>query len=78
MRLCPTHRNHIWATDFVHDKLSNGRSNKIRTVLDDYTHEALCMAVRPRMNAEDVLDALHKLLMKCAAKGLQPGICRTG
>ncbi|SLN58078.1 Integrase core domain protein [Roseovarius albus] len=59
-----THPNHIWAIDFVHDKLSNGRSYKMLTVLDEYTREALCVAVRPKMNANDVLDALHPLLMK--------------
>ena len=34
------------------------------TVLDEYTREALCVAVRPKMNAHDVLDALHPLFMK--------------
>ena len=32
------------------------------TALDEYTREALCVAVRPKMNAHDVLDALHPLL----------------
>ena len=64
IRLRPTHPNHIWAIDFVHDKLSNGRPCKMLTVLDEYTREALCVAVRPKMNANDVLDVLHRLLMK--------------
>ena len=34
------------------------------TVLDEYTREALCVAVRPKMNAHDVLDTLHPLLIK--------------
>ena len=34
------------------------------TVLDEYTHEALCVAVRPKMNAQDVLETLHPLLIK--------------
>ena len=34
------------------------------TVLDEYTREALCVAVRSKMNANDVLDALHPLFMK--------------
>ena len=59
-----THSNPIWAIDFVHDKLSNGRSYKMLTVLDEYTREALCVALRPKMTASDVLDALHPLLMK--------------
>ena len=64
IRLRPTHPSHIWAVDFVHDKLSNGCSYKMLTVLDEYTREALCVAVRPKMNANDVLDALYPLLMK--------------
>ena len=48
-RLRPTHPNHIWAIDFVHDKLSNGRSYKMFTGLDEYTLEALCVALRPKM-----------------------------
>ena len=64
IRLRPTQPNHIWAIDFVHDKLSNGRSYKMLTVLDECTREALCVAVRPRMTTSDVLDALHPLLMK--------------
>jgi len=64
IRLHPTHPKHVWAIDFVHDKLSNGRSYKMMTVLDEYTREALCVAVRPKMNASDVLDVLHRLLLK--------------
>ena len=48
----------------MHDKLSNGRPYKMLTVLDEYTREALCVEVRPKMNANDVLDVLHRLLMK--------------
>ena len=33
-------------------------------VLDEYTHEALCVAVRPKMNAHDFLETLHPLLIK--------------
>ena len=35
IRLRPTHPNHVWAIDFVHDKLDNGRSYKMLTVLDE-------------------------------------------
>jgi transposase InsO family protein len=64
IRLRPTHPNHIWAIDFVYDKFSNGRSYKMFTVLDEYTREALCVAVRSKMNAHDVLETLHPLLIK--------------
>ena len=49
----PTYSNHIWAINFVHDKLSNECGYKMLTVLDEYTREALCVALRPKMNAHD-------------------------
>ena len=64
IRLRPQHPNHIWSIDFVHDKLSNGHSYKMLTVLDEYTREALRVAVKPKMNSADVLDALHPLLLR--------------
>ena len=48
----------------MHDKRSNAHSYKMLTVLDEYTREALSVAVRSKMNANDVLDALHPLFMK--------------
>ncbi|MCB9954912.1 MAG: transposase family protein [Caulobacterales bacterium] len=50
--------------DFVHDKLSNGRSYKMLTVLDEYTRQALCVDVKPRMGSAEVLEALCPLLLK--------------
>ena len=58
IRLRTTHPNHIWAIDFVHDKLSNGRSYKMLSVLDEYTREVLSVAVPSKMSTNDVLDAL--------------------
>ncbi|MCH2163294.1 MAG: DDE-type integrase/transposase/recombinase, partial [Marinovum sp.] len=66
IKLRPTHPNHVWAIDFVHDKLSSGRPYKMFTVLDEYIREALCVAVRPKMNATDVVDVLHRLVLKHA------------
>ena len=64
IRLRPTHPNHVWAIDFVHDKLSNGRSYKMLTVLDEYTRQALAVTVRTKMGAEDVLEAIYPLLLR--------------
>ena len=63
-RLRPTHPNHVWAIDFVHDKLCNVHSYKMLTALDEYTRETLCVTVRSKMTANDVLDALHPVLIK--------------
>jgi len=34
------------------------------TVIDEYTREALSVAVRPKMNANDVLDVLFELIIQ--------------
>ena len=64
IRLRPLHQNHVWSVDFVHDKLSSGRSYKMLTVLDEYTRQALCVEVKPKMGSADVLEALYLLLLK--------------
>lgn len=64
IRLRPQYQNHIWSVDFVHDKLSSGRSYKMLTVLDEYTRQALCVEVKPKMGSADVLEALYPLLLK--------------
>lgn len=53
IRLRPTHANHVWAIDFVHDKLSSVRSYKMLTVLDEFTRQALCVEVQDKMNSND-------------------------
>ncbi len=64
IRLRPRYPNHIWSIDFVHDKLSNGRSYKMLTVLDEYTRQALCVTARLKMGSSDVLEALYPLLLQ--------------
>ena len=46
------------------DKLCNGRSYKMLTVLDEYTRQALAVNVRVRIGTDDVLEALYPLLMR--------------
>jgi len=64
IRLRPKYENHIWSIDFVHDRLSNGRPYKMLTVIDEYTRQALCVAVKPKMGNADVLEALYPLFLQ--------------
>ena len=64
IRLRPKYPNHIWSIDFVHDKLSNNRPYKMLTVLDEYTREALCVAVNTKMGSEQVMETLFHLFLK--------------
>ena len=46
------------------DKLCNGRSYKMLTVLDEYTRQALAVIVCVRMGTDDVLEVLYPLLLR--------------
>ena len=63
IRMRPNGPNHVWAVDFVHDKLSNNRPYKMLTVVDEYTRQALAVHVAHKMSAADVLEALYPLLI---------------
>ena len=39
IRLRPQRRNHVWAYDFVCERTHDGRSLKLLTVVDEFTHE---------------------------------------
>jgi putative transposase len=54
--------NQVWATDFVHDELSNNQPYKMLAVVDEYTRQVLTVHVAHKMSAADVLEALHPLL----------------
>ena len=64
IRLRPTHLNHIWSVDLVHDKLSNGRRYKMLTVLDEFTRQALAVEVGTTMTSDDVLEVLYRLFLR--------------
>jgi transposase InsO family protein len=64
IRLRPKYPIHIWSIDFVHDPLDSGRPDKMLTVIDEYTREALCVAVKPRMGNANVLEALYPLFLR--------------
>ena len=62
--LRPKYPNHIWAIDFVHDKLSNGRPYKMLTVMDELTRQALTVHVGNKLGSAEVLEALYLLIIK--------------
>jgi putative transposase len=53
--------NDVWAMDFVSDKLFDGRSFRILTVLDIHTREALSTAARTNFRAYQVVEELDRL-----------------
>ena len=64
IRMRSIRQKHVWAIDFVQDKLSNGRSHKILTILKEFTQRGLAVKVRTKMGAEDILAVLYLVLLR--------------
>jgi len=64
VRLRPTHRNHVWAYDFVAERTHDGRPIKMLTVIDEYSRECLAIAVERRLQSDDVLSCLAELFVQ--------------
>lgn len=58
-----THRDHVWAWDFVHDRTEDGRPLKWLSVVDEYTRECLALEVRRSFKSRDVMDVLKELFL---------------
>ena len=63
IRLRPLYKNHVWSYDFVTDRLSNGRSIRILTVIDEYSRKCLSIKVEYSLKSDDVLDEISKLFI---------------
>jgi putative transposase len=63
VRLRPTHRDHVWAYDFVAARTHDGRPLRLLAIVDEYTRECLAIDVARRMNSEDVLERLTWLFI---------------
>ena len=52
--------NQRWSMDFVSDKLADGRSFRILTVVDQYTRECVCLEADRSMTGMKVAQALER------------------
>ncbi len=52
--------NHRWSMDFVSDKLADGRSFRILTVVDQFTRECVCLEADRSMTGMKVAQALKR------------------
>jgi len=60
-RLVATQANEIWAMDFMHDALVDGRLVRVLTLIDTYTRECLALLAQPSFTGEDVTRVLQEL-----------------
>jgi transposase InsO family protein len=63
IRLRPCFKNHVWSYDFVSDRLHNGKSMRMLTVIDEYTRKCLAIRVGSSLKSDDVLDTLSTLFI---------------
>lgn len=55
----PTHFNHIWAMDFVHDQLATGRKIRVLTVVDTFSRFSPAVDARFSYKGEHVVQTLE-------------------
>lgn len=60
----PEKPNQLWAMDFVTDRLEDGCTIRILTLIDTYTREALCVWPEHGMNATKVVAQLEGVARK--------------
>ena len=63
IRLRPCWKGHVWAYDFVADRLTCGTKIRFLTVVDEYTRECLALRVDYRLGSDDVMDVLTDLFI---------------
>lgn len=63
--------NDVWAMDFVHDQLYDGRKIRILAVIDAFTRYVPAIEVRERFTGADVVAALERV---CALVGYPKSI----
>jgi transposase InsO family protein len=56
--LQPTYPDHVWTYDFMEDTTAEGRKLRILTLVDEFTRDALAIAVGRSMPAEKVIRVL--------------------
>jgi putative transposase len=60
-RMPATAANHVWAMDFVHDQLFDGRKIRILTIVDTFTRLAPAIEVRQSYKGCDVVETLERV-----------------
>ena len=57
-------QNDVWSMDFMHDRLANGSSYRILTVVDNFTRECVALHAAQRLSSHDVIEVLNTALKK--------------
>ena len=58
-----SHKDHVWAWDFIHDRTEDGRTLKWLSIVDEFTRECLALECRRSFVSGDVIDVLRELFV---------------
>jgi putative transposase len=73
VRLRAQHADHVWAIDFQWDQTADGHNLELLHVVDEFTREALAIECRRRIDADQTVSVLDRLV---AEHGTTPGFVR--
>ncbi len=59
-----THKNHVWAWDFVSDYTQRGGKLRVFNLIDEHTRECHCIHADRAIKAEDVLVVLQEAIAR--------------
>ena len=63
VRLRPAWKDHVWAYDFVHLRLHDGKGVRLLTVIDEYSRECLAIRAARSIRSADVIEVLAELMV---------------
>ena len=63
-RLAAEHPDHVWALDYQFDQTEDGRRLKLLNVVDEHTREALTITVDRRIDADETVKVLDRLVVE--------------
>jgi putative transposase len=66
-RSSATAANQIWAMDFVHDQLFDGRKIRVLTIVDTFTRLSPVIDVRQSYRGSDVVETLERVIPEVVA-----------
>lgn len=65
-RVVPSQANEVWAMDFMHERLADGRKIRVLTIVDIYTRECVALEVAYGFKSSDVVHTLERV---CKQRG---------
>ena len=60
-RIHPTRPNEVWAMDFMHDRLADGRKVRVLTIVDIFSRECVALEVAFSFRSQDVVRVLQRV-----------------